>query len=178
VSRVIAFNRKYFRCSVNIQDCFSLERKTILAAIVTTRTWAVGLHRLLAERRGLKKGDLAEMAGVRPALISAVANSSTPPEISSLQRIASGFTKFDRKHDPLAPDVELWEFFVTDEQAAILRERAIKNRQQSNNDDVMARAMEIFAASFKQATAEQHAPPVTRPAPVQPQPQHPRKKRA
>lgn len=159
MSSVVLFNRKYLPLSVNIHSCFSAERKNILPPIVLSRPWANGLNRLLAERRGLKKGKLAELGQFRPALISSVLNAPTPPEIDTLMRIAMGFTKFDRKHDPKAPDVELWEFFVTDEQAAVLRERAVKAKAASDDEVLLARAMQLFTESLSKARAEQAEPP-------------------
>jgi hypothetical protein len=127
--------------------------------VTAERPWANGLNRLLAARRGLKKGLLAEMSDVRPALISAVANSVTPPTIPTLQRIADGFTKYDRRHDPNAPAVELWEFFVTDEQAHALRDRATKTRSDSMEEMLLKRATEAFAQTLKDLRTERTAPP-------------------
>ena len=146
LSTPLPFKRKYWRHSVNIQHCFTLERKSRLSPVVDTRPWAAGLSRLLADRRGLKKGVLAEIADVRPALISAVLNSATPPDVKSLQRLAEGLTKYDRKLDPRAPAVEMWEFFVSDEQAVALHERAEKTRQ----PQVDERLLEQFGEFLKQ----------------------------
>lgn len=161
MSTVILFQREYLRSSVNIQDCFSVDRKDTLSSTVLDRPWASGLNRLIAERRGLKKGQLAEIGGFRPALISAVLSPATQfPDLESLTKIAKGLTRYDRKLNPHAPDVELWEFFVSDEQAAALRERLRKTRQESDDEILLARAAEMFAASLKQARAEQvPAPP-------------------
>lgn len=158
MSTVLLFRRKYFRSAVNIQHCFSLQRKCRLWS-VKDRPWANGLNRLLSARRGLKKGTLAEMADVRPALISAVANSSKPPQIPTLQRIANGFTKYDRKSASDAPDVELWEFFVSDEQAAVLRERASKTRDDSAHTALLKRITESVVSAMKQVEDERTAPP-------------------
>jgi len=158
VSTIISFKSKLFSPSVNIYNCFSLQRKCRLG-IVMDRPWANGLNRLLAARRGLKKGTLAEMAQVRPALISAVANAATPPQIPTLQRLADGFTAYDRRLAPDAPPVELWEFFVSDEQSAALRDRAVKTRDESAEAALVKRTTEIVMAAMQQARAERTAPP-------------------
>ena len=155
LSTVIVFNRNFFRYNANIQDCFSVNRKSRLMLTVNDRPWVNGLNRLLAERGGLKKGQLAEVGNLRPALISAVANSPKPPDIKSLLRIAEAFTAYDRKFNPNAPGVELWEFFVSDEQAAALRDRASKTRAESSEETLLKRAAEMFAESLRQARAEQ-----------------------
>ena len=105
-------------------------------------TWVIGLDRLLAERR-LQKKDLALLAAddagrpMRPANISHVASGIVTPDIVTLQRLARGFTLWDRggiegvrnpKGDPNAPDVALWEFFVSDEESELLRTRAQQMR--------------------------------------------------
>lgn len=123
LSRPVLFNRNYLRSGVIIQHCFPLERQCRVRDV--ERPWATGLARLLADRH-LKKGDLAELAGVRAGTISAVANSPKAPDIATLRRLADGFTKHDRHPDrnPHAPAVQLWEFFISDEQAALLRQAA------------------------------------------------------
>lgn len=148
MSTVIAFNRKYLPQGVNILNCFSPERKGRLPFTVLDRPWANGLNRLLAERRGLKKGQLAEVGGFRPALISAVINSPTAPEVETLTKIAKGFTTYDRKHDPKAPDVELWEFFVSDEQAALLRVKATQHQSLAREEEIAARIEQRLLAKL------------------------------
>lgn len=168
---VLLFNRNYLRFNVNIQDCFTLERKGKLVSVMD-RPWANGLNRLLAERRGLKKGKLAELCpgdkpgkSMRAPLISSVLNSDAAPSVETLQRLATGLTRYDRKLNPKAPDVELWEFFVSDEQAAALRDRAVKVQTESADEALLARAVDVFAASLRQAREEQ-APPIAPPQPV------------
>jgi hypothetical protein len=89
------------------------------------------LERLLRERRDLNKGGLAAYCQpkkigkpFRAGTISAVVNSNKMPDIDTLQRIADGFTAYDRRPkggNPSAPEIPLWEFFVDDEQARLLR---------------------------------------------------------
>lgn len=121
MSTLLPFRRNYLRYNNNIHSRLTLQRKSRLCGIVEGRPWAGALDRLLAERRGLKKGELAKLAGVRPGTISAVANSPKPPEIRTLQALADALTAYDRRGNATAPAVELWEFFVSDEQAAALR---------------------------------------------------------
>jgi hypothetical protein len=159
MSTVLSFMGKYLPQNENIYNCFSLERKVTLSLTVLDRPWANGLNRLLAERRGLKKGQLAEIGDFRPALISAVLSPATKyPDIESLIKIAKGLTAFDRKHNPHAPAVELWEFFVTDEQAAALRDRAVKTRTQNEHETLLARAMQIATESLTKAMEERDRP--------------------
>ena len=157
MSTTISFNRQYLRYRVNIQDCFSLQRKRKLILPVNMSPWTAGLARLLAERRGLTKDKLALLAPpdekgrpFRPAMISKIAKGDSDLFlVSYLTRLAQGFTKFDRdktqnsKADPDAPAVELWEFFVSDEQAAVLRERAVKTRQPAIDDSLVQEFIEF-----------------------------------
>ena len=165
MSTPLLFRRQFLRYNVIIQHCFSPQRKSRLLALVRNGPWANGLNRLLAERRGLTKGKLEELiAGdvgkkARPAMISKIAKGDTDKfQMTALVKVAEALSKFDRLIDPHAPPVELWEFFVSDEQAAALRARAIKTRAESADETLLARAAEMFAASLKQARAEQHAP--------------------
>lgn len=166
MSTVILFSRKYLRYNANIQHCFSLQRKSRLLCIVIDSPWASGLSRLLAERRGLNKEDLATLVPpdkkgrvFRPAMISKLAKGRTDRFLMSfLVRLAIGFTTYDRKLNLDAPDVELWEFFVSDEQAAVLRERALKTRAESGNELLVKQ----FAEFLKQGA------PVAMPAPPPP----------
>jgi len=151
------FQRHKFRHSVNIPTGLSVERKSIVLSV--DRPWAFGLSRLLADRR-LKKGDLAELAGVRPGTISAVANSPKAPDVSTLQRLADGLTQFDRRGNPAAPTVELWEFFVTDEQAALLRESASKQQQLVSQDQLIDRVMSRLAPLVTSALQQELHPAV------------------
>lgn len=165
MSTVILFTGKYLRQNENIYNCFSVERKRRLLSTVMDRPWANGLNRLLAERRGLKKGQLAEIGHFRPALISAVLSPDTTyPDIESLTKIAHGLTVYDRVTNPHAPDVELWEFFVSDEQAAVLRERVKKTAQASDDEHLLKRGAELFAAFLKeQRQVHTPAPVVLKP---------------
>jgi hypothetical protein len=162
LSTAILFNRQYLRSTANILDCFSVERKNILGSTVSSRPWANGLNRLLAERRGLKKGRVAEVGHFRPALISAVLNSPKPPEIETLQRIATGFTTYDRELNPRAPEVELWEFFVSNEQAALLREKAVQHQTLAREEEIAAkieqRIMARLAAGIREEIASELTP--------------------
>lgn len=156
-----------------MQHCFSLERKSRVSLTVADKPWAYGLSRLLNERRGLTKGKLARLAPLddegrdfRAAMVSKIAAGvSDAFLLSYLQRLADAFTKYDRdktagnpKADPNAPAVELWEFFVSDEQAALLRERDMKTRAESDDQVFLKRAAELFAQSLRQARTEQHQP--------------------
>jgi transcriptional regulator with XRE-family HTH domain len=142
LSSPVLFKGKFFRSSVNIHHCFPLQRQRIVQSM--HRPWASGLARLLADRR-LKKGDLAELAGVRPGTISAVANSPKSPDIATLQRLADGLTKHDRHANPTAPAVQLWEFFVSDEQAALLRQSASNNQVILEQGRMIDRVMDRLA---------------------------------
>ncbi len=154
MSSPLLFQPHYLRYSVNIPTGLTIYRQSIV--LVVDRPWALGLHRLLAERR-LKKSDLAELADVRAGTISAVVNSPRPPEVPTLQRLADGFTKFDRRGNPQAPAVALWQFFVSDEQAALLTESASQRREMVKQDQlldrVMARLTPLVASALKQETA-------------------------
>lgn len=122
MSSVIAFSRQNLRSSANIPTILTPQRQCMLPSTGRMTTWANALERLLAQRRGrLKKGQLAKLAGMRPGNISAVLNKPNPPNIQTLMRIVDALTAFDRRGNPTAPAVELWEFFVTDEQAEALR---------------------------------------------------------
>jgi hypothetical protein len=164
MSTLLSFTGKYLPQNANIHNCFSLERKVTLSGTVHERPWANGLNRLIAERRGLKKGQLAKIGEFRPALISAVLSPAAKyPDIESLIKIAKGLTAFDRKHNPHAPAVELWEFFVTDEQAAALRDRAVKTRTQNEDEALFERAAQLLAESLAKAREERErkvSPPV------------------
>ena len=100
------------------------------------RPWIAAFERLMRERQGLKKQALAELGQFAPARISTLLNPPKPPkdwstpDVGSLQALAEAFTKWDRfapgnpRRNPSAPAVELWEFFVSDQQAAVLRAQA------------------------------------------------------
>jgi hypothetical protein len=68
-----------------------------------------------------------------------VLNSPKAPEIESLIRIAQGVTKFDRMTDPHAPAIELWEFFVSDEQSELLRAKAVQHKSLAMEEEIAAR---------------------------------------
>jgi hypothetical protein len=116
---------------------------------------------MLAERR-LKKGDLSDLSGVRAGTISAVANSPTSPEVDTLQRLLDGFTKFDQSLNPNAPAVCLWEFFVSDEQAALLRQAEHSRQQAIKQEDLVAQVVQrlgpIVASLVQDATASPSQP--------------------
>lgn len=142
--------------------------------------WANGLSRLLAARRGLKKGDLAEIGGFRPALISSLLNSVAIPEVSSIQKVADALTTYDRKFNPNAPAVDLWEFFVSDEQAAALHQIEVAKAEavkQANPESVSAKLAEMME-SIRELQAQLQPPaPIPSPKSVE-KPQTPRRKRA
>jgi hypothetical protein len=124
------------------------------------RPWASGLARLLTETH-LKKGDLAEWAGVRAGTISAVANSPKAPDIATLQRLADGFTKAVQRKNPQAMPIELWQFFVNDEQAALLVQSRSQQRQLVSEDEmldrVMARLAPVVTTVLQEELAGRHS---------------------
>jgi hypothetical protein len=124
MSTVLLFNQKFFCLNNNIQDCFSVERQSRLGRTVIERPWAAGLQRLLNERPGLKKGKLAEMAGIRPGTISGILNQPIQPDTASIKALCVALSEWDRRGNPNAPDVEMWEFFVSDDQSKMLRTKA------------------------------------------------------
>lgn len=138
MSSVLLFQRNCFRSSVNIPAGLTLDRKHIVLSV--ERPWANALARLLTDRR-LAKGALAKLADVRPGTISAVANSPKAPDVATLRRLADGFTEHDRQKNPNAPAVELWEFFVSDEQAALLQQAARKHEQLVQEDQLIDRVI-------------------------------------
>jgi len=142
MSSTLLFRRHLLRSSVIIPTGLAPDRQCRLPFV--DRPWATGLHRLLADRR-MKKQDLADLAGVRAGTISAVVNSPRPPEIPTLQRLAEGFTKYDRQGNPRAPEVPLWHFFVTDEQAALLTASATKHQELVKQEQLVDRVMERLA---------------------------------
>lgn len=156
MSSVLLFQRYFYRQSVNIPAGLTLERHCRLHGV--TRPWVNGLARLLADRR-LKKGDLAELARVRPGTVSAVANSPKSPDIATLQKLADGFTKHDRAKTPSAPAVELWEFFVNDEQAHILRTASHTRQQLAKQEDLTALVIRELAPAVASAIAKVTAVP-------------------
>jgi hypothetical protein len=165
MSSLLVFKRKYFPHSVIIQDCFTLQRKGRLLATVKTSPWANGLRRLLAERRGLTKEKLAELSPqdekgkpLYPRMISKIAGGHDHTfQMSFLVRLAEGFTRWDRAKNPQAPSVELWEFFISDEQAAALHDRASKVRAESADDALVRRIAEMVREDRMQREAP--APP-------------------
>lgn len=147
---MLLFQRKDCRYSVNIPTRLTLERKGIVLRV--DRPWANGLARLLTNRR-LQKGKLAELAGVRPGTISAVANSPKAPDVATLQRLADGFTKHDRTENLQAPAVALWEFFVSDEQANLLHQSAAHDRQLVKQEELASLVTQQLAPAIAHAVA-------------------------
>lgn len=163
MSTLILFKRQFFRSNAIIQDCFSLSRKSRLSAVEGQRPWIAGLERLLRERRGLKKGELAALSPndkgeyvpdpprghkpkhMRPGAISALLSpSGGAPTVDTLVRLMEGFNRWNRLHaDAGLPDVELWEFFVTDEQSALLRQKAALAQTVAKEEDEAARITRI-----------------------------------
>jgi hypothetical protein len=127
MSTVLLFNQKFLCLNSIIQDCFSVERQSRLTSTVIERPWAAGLQRLLNERPGLKKGKLAEMAGIRPGTISGILNQPIQPDTASLKALCLALSEWDRRGNPKAPDVEMWEFFVSDDQSRLLRMKAAQS---------------------------------------------------
>jgi transcriptional regulator with XRE-family HTH domain len=152
VSSVLQFRSQYLLCSANIQTCLTLGGKRRLLPTVNERPWAAALQRLLATVRRAdgslwKKGDLADRAGVRPATISALLNSPKLPKTSTLKAIGEIL------------GVELWEFFVNDEQAAVLHTHAKQRQNLLREDDIASRIeqklMTKFAHAIKEATRDE-----------------------
>jgi len=170
MSTLLRFRSNYFRSDVNIQACLTLERQSRLPVTVIDRPWAAALQRLLGTVRRpdgslWKKGDLAEAARVRPATISALLNSAQFPETKTLKSIADVF------------QVELWEFFVNDEQAAVLHSHGAQRRRLQADRDVAARVEQVvmtkLALLVKDATkeiVEGPSQPIGQPANPLPQP--------
>lgn len=165
MSSVLLFKRHYCGFSANILTCFAFERKSRMGDV--DRPWGAALARLLAERRGLTKGTLAELADdMRPGTISSIVKSDKAPEVATIQRLADGFTKWDRKHNHNAPAVPLWEFFVSDQQAALLRASATKHQelisQEELIDRVMTRLTPVVTAALNHEMGVQPVVPVPR----------------
>lgn len=91
-----------------------------------SRPWASAVDRLL-RLRGVKPVGLAAFGLKRPGTISDLRNQPKQPDINTLQHVADVLTNYDRRADGgdiHAPAVELWEFFVSDEQAELLHKKA------------------------------------------------------
>jgi len=165
MSRVLPFKCEYLPSSVNILNCLSVERKCRLVSAVAVRPWAAGLNRLLAERR-LKKGELAQLAKdehgkpMRPGTISSVLNpQGPPPKVGTLLQLIDGFAAYDRLHpEHRFPPVELWEFFVSDEQSEALRARDASARGvedlRSMKQQLLSEIVSDFAASAEKRIDE------------------------
>jgi hypothetical protein len=82
--------------------------------------------------------------------------------MSFLVRLADAFTKFDRERDLNAPDVALWEFFVSDEQAAVLRDRASKTRSDTAHEMVMKEFAEFLRQKAQPQTSDQPQPAIVK----------------
>lgn len=109
-----------FRYRVNIPYCISQWRKSRLGQYVAEFLWAAGLARLLRER-GIKATVLAEHAHVPASRISELKKSDRP-FLPLIQQLVDGFNTYDRTAKFKAETaVEVWEFFVSDEQSAALR---------------------------------------------------------
>ena len=139
MSSKIVFALKYFRQNENIEYCFSSERNCRLSRSVDERPWVAAFERLLRKRQGLQKQKLAELGNFSPGRISTFLkgpkqpdNPKEPrkewpmPDIATLQMFADALTKWDRdakqnpRGNPKAPAVQMWEFFVSDDQAELL----------------------------------------------------------
>lgn len=167
MSTVVLFSSEYFRYNGNIQYCFTPERKCRLWLIrMTSRPWAAAVPRLLRER-SLKGIDLVKFGGLRrQGSISAIVHSPRPPEVMTLIKIASAIQQAERALFKREPEpIPLWEFFVTDEQATLLRaneaHRASLVKPPEPSED--AKAFEQFKRwmEWQESTkgAEQPAPP-------------------
>ena len=123
MSRVFQFRSSYLHFAGIIPPCITLERKYRLVPVGLHRPWATALSRLLRER-GVKKSDLMAYGLKRAGTISDVLHQPKQPDVRTLQNLADVFTAYDRRSDggrADAPPVPLWEFFVSDDQAELLR---------------------------------------------------------
>lgn len=160
MSSVLRFNREFLRPTVNILSCLTMDRKRRLSP-VNGRPWAAGLNRLLAERR-LKKGALADLATdddgkpMRAGTISSILNADIPPKTTTLLRLIDGFHAYDRQHPDLKlPPVELWEFFVSDEQSEILRHRDATARAAVDERSIEERVMQRLLNRFSEVARDE-----------------------
>lgn len=149
---------KLFGIGVTIHPCISYWRKGRLSVTVTgSYPWARALTRLLADK-GWTSSQLAEKADVPTSRISELKKTDRP-YMPFVQKLAD------------ALGVELWEFFVSDEQSRVLRQ--IKSAQQHavNEDALLDRAMQKMRGVLAEARAElasEAARPITKPVPVEP----------
>lgn len=146
--------------------------------MTTAPTWVDAINRLLrAENRpdpndpeSMKRwnqGDLAQAAGIRPNTMSEILSAKREPSLDTLQKIATAF------------NVPLWMMFVTERQAAVLRD-------QQTNDELLARRTTL-QEEVRQLVAEALVPVAERlteaavakltPAPEPPAVETPRKPR-
>jgi len=125
VSRLIQFRGAYFNSAVIIPPCITAKRKPTLFVLMD-RPWAAAIDRLL-KRRGVKPVELSAFGLKRPGTISDLRNQPKRPDIQTLQHVADVLTAYDRRSQggtPHAPAVELWEFFVSEDQAELLYRQA------------------------------------------------------
>lgn len=155
------FQRHFLRFKQNIPYCFTLERQSRLFSVVPNRPWAAALERLLRERH-MKKGELAELADMRAGNISRILNSPRPPEVPTLQRIAA------------ALGVELWEFFVSDEQAMVLRAQTKQRQVIIDEQDTLKRFEQEAIAKYAESLRSLRESMVTGKEP-EPDTNHPNK---
>jgi hypothetical protein len=166
MSTFVLFRRQLFPHRVNIQSCFTLQRKDKLWCIrMVTRPWANAVTRLLRER-GLKGKDLVDHGRLkRQGTVSAVMNSEKTPKLATLLNIAQAIEKADHylhATNSRGP-VETWEFFVNEDQSALLRthdaQRAalVKPPPTSEQERQFAEFLEF--QEFQKAQAETQAQP-------------------
>lgn len=117
------------------------------------RPWAYGLSRLLTARPGLKKGVLAERADLKGGTISGLLNGPKPPHVATLQKLADALTAYDRLKNPQAPAVQLWEFFVSDEQAMILKQADQTRQHLAKQENLAAVVIRQLAPAVAAAVA-------------------------
>jgi hypothetical protein len=175
VSTVLLFRRTFLRLNVNIQSCFTPQRNDKLKTPVRNeRPWASAIYRLLRER-GLNAVDLIGHAGFkRGPTISAYMNSEkASPNVASLRQIANAIEAADKRlNDKNAKGpVEFWEFFVSEDQADLLRKAAAARQQlaggglsdEDKRDLELARrvraAMDADKADKSEPVQEPVAPP-------------------
>lgn len=169
MSTVIPFRVAFLRSGGIIPTCITLERQNRLVPTVTmNRPWAAALARLLRER-DVKKRDLSVYGLKRAGTISDVLHQPKQPDIRTLQQLADVFTAYDRRADggqADAPAVPLWEFFVSDEQSALLRAQAahqaslIKPPEPTEEEKEFRRYLRFkeWEASQREQSGEQTAP--------------------
>ena len=165
MSTVIPFKNHCLRFNGNMLGCITLERKCRLSYTVAVKPWAAALQRLLRERPGLEKGALARLCPDRDGSwsesktapkhlpIGRISDLLNPnrgaPHVATLQRLVEGFNRWNRLNpEANLAEVQLWEFFVTDEQSTVLRNREAALREFAELQTLERRAEERLMAKL------------------------------